>query len=82
VNMPLPANLRPAAPASPARRSNWGLRLVALLLSALAFLGFWQGARHASSSSQSSGDYAPPSGTQGVLLPPGGLGTHGSTRLS
>ena len=82
MNMPLPAHVRPASPAKPALRSNWGLRLVALLLSALAFLGFWQGAQHASSSSPAGGDYAPPSNTQGGLLAPGGLGTHGSTRLS
>ncbi len=42
----------PAAPLSPqpaprGRHSNWGLRLLAALLSALAFAGFWLGAQHA-----------------------------------
>ncbi len=69
-------------PAPRARRSNWGLRLVALLLSALAFLGFWQGAQRASASQPGGSDYAPPSSGQGGLLPPGGLGPHGSTHLS
>lgn len=74
----------PAAPqpAPRAKRSNWGLRLVALLLSGLAFLGFWQGTQHTSASQPGGSDYAPPSGGQGGLLGPGGLAPHGSTRLS
>jgi len=73
-----------AAPLPPprAKRSNWGLRLVALLVSALAFLGFWQGAQHASARQPGGSDYAPPPGGQGGLLGPGGLDPHGSTRLS
>lgn len=73
----------PAAlpPASRVNRSNWGLRLVAMLLSALAFLGFWQGAQH-NAPAASGNDYAPPSGSQGGLLPAGGLSPHGSTHLS
>jgi hypothetical protein len=73
-----------AAPLPPprAKRSNWGLRLVALLLSGLAFLGFWQGAQHASATQPGSKDFALPSSGQGGLLGPGGLDPHGSTRLS
>lgn len=76
----------PLPPAEPSpgprpRRSNWGLRLVAVLLSALAFLGFWQGAQRTSTAtSTSSSQYAPP--TSGGLLPPGGLVPHGSTHVS
>ncbi len=72
----------PTAPGPHARRSNWSLRLLAALLSALAFAGFWLGAQHASPapSSSNSSPYAPPSG--GGLLPPGGLIPHGSTHVS
>jgi hypothetical protein len=53
-------------------------------LSALAFLGFWQAAAHASAAPTTSGSqYAPPASGQGGLIGPGGLsGAHGSTRLS
>ncbi len=82
MDMLPPASALPMLGAKSARRSNWGPRLVALLLSALAFLGLWQGAQHATPTAQETGGYTPPSGASGVLLPPGGLGTHGSTRLS
>jgi hypothetical protein len=74
----------PAAPLPPqrGRRSNWGLRLVALLLSVLAFLGFWQGTQQASATQPGGKDYAPPASGQGGLLGPGGLNPHGNTRLS
>lgn len=69
-------------PAPRATRSNWGLRLVALLLSALAFLGLWQGAQHTTPSTPASSQYAPPSsGTSGVFAP-GGLVPHSSTHVS
>ncbi len=70
-------------PALPVKRSNWGLRLVAALLSALAFLGFWQGAQHTPAAQTSGGaTYGPPANGHGGLLPAGGLGPHGATRLS
>jgi len=68
-----------------AKRSNWGLRLLAVALSALAFLGFWRAAARtpAAATPTSGSEYAPPANGQGGLLPPGGLGNpHGSTRLS
>lgn len=77
-----PPHIRPAKRAR--RRSNWGLRFGALLLSALAFLGFWQAAERVSAApaTGTGGQYAPPSGSQGGLLPASGLGPHGSTRVS
>lgn len=78
MSAPNPPTIPVSAPR--ARHSNWGLRLVAALLSALAFLGFWQGAQHSSSATPTSSQYAPPS--SGGLLPPGGLVPHGSTHVS
>lgn len=78
------ASHQPPAPQPVPRvtRSNWGLRLVALLLSVLAFLGLWQGAQHASTGTPTSSQYAPPSsGTSGVFAP-GGLVPHSGTHVS
>lgn len=73
------------SPAPRAKRSNWALRLLAIVLSALAFLGFWQAAARtpAVAPPPNGGGYAPPTNGQGGLIPPGALGNpHGSTRVS
>ncbi|MBF6591787.1 MAG: hypothetical protein IVW57_14865 [Ktedonobacterales bacterium] len=79
---PAPAYAPPPAARSRAARSNWALRLVAGVLSALAFLGFWQLAAHTPRSSGNG--YAPPAGTSGGLVQPGSFGgpPNGSTRIS
>lgn len=69
------------------RRSNWSLRIVAAILSALAFVGFWQAAsgapRPAPASTPTPGEFLPPTpGASGVQLP-GSFGSpHGGTRVS
>jgi hypothetical protein len=77
----LPAR-RPRRP----RRSNWALRLLAVGLSGLAFLGCWQLAAHSAGPSASTGDgtYAPPVSTPGGLVPPSHFGgaPNGSTHVS
>jgi hypothetical protein len=69
------------------RRANWPLRIVAAILSALAFVGFWQaasGAPRATPAQQpppTPGDYSPP--VSGGVQLPGSFGApHGGTRVS
>jgi len=69
------------------RRSNWSLRIVAAILSALAFVGFWQAAsgvpRTASAQppTPTPGEFSPP--TPGGVQLPGSFGSpHGGTRVS
>jgi hypothetical protein len=69
------------------RRSNWSLRIVAAILSALAFIGFWQAASGAprsapaQPSSPTPGDFSLP--TPGGVQLPGSFGSpHGGTHLS
>jgi hypothetical protein len=69
------------------RRSNWSLRIVAAILSALAFVGFWQAASGApratpaQPASPTPGDNSLPT-PSGVQLP-GSFGSpHGGTHLS
>jgi hypothetical protein len=69
------------------RRSNWALRIVAAILSALAFIGFWQAAsgapRVTPAPTPTPGEYGPPAtGSSGVQLP-GSFGSpHGGTHVS
>jgi hypothetical protein len=69
------------------RRSNWSLRIIAAILSALAFIGFWQAASGAprSTTAQPStptpGDFSLP--TPGGVQLPGSFGSpHGGTHVS
>ena len=67
------------------QRSNWSLRIVAAILSALAFVGFWHGASDApranSAQPPTPGDFSPP--TPGGVQLPGSFGApHGGTRVS
>jgi hypothetical protein len=69
------------------RRSNWSLRIVAAILSALAFVGFWQAAsgapRNAPTPTPTPGEFAPPTPGSGGVLPPGSFGApHGGTHVS
>jgi hypothetical protein len=69
------------------RRSNWSLRIVAAILSALAFVGFWHaasGAPRATPAQQpppTPGDFSPPT-PGGVQLPGSFDSPHGGTRVS
>jgi hypothetical protein len=68
------------------RRSNWSLRIVAAILSALAFVGFWQAASGApratpTAPTRTPGDFTLP--TSGGVQLPGSFGApHGGTRVS
>jgi len=68
------------------RRSNWSLRIVAAILSALAFVGFWQAASGAPRATPAQhaptpGDFSLP--TPGGVQLPGAFGApHGGTRVS
>jgi hypothetical protein len=68
------------------RRSNWSLRIVAAILSALAFVGFWQAASGApratlTAPTPTPGDFSLP--TPGGVQLPGSFGSpHGGTRVS
>jgi hypothetical protein len=69
------------------RRSNWSLRIIAAILSALAFVGFWQAAsgapRSASAPTPTPSDFSPPTpGTGGVQLPGSFGAPHGGTHVS
>jgi hypothetical protein len=73
------------------RRSNWSLRVVAAILSALAFVGFWQaasGAPRATSTATPTatptpGDFSLPTPDAGAVRLPGSFGSpHGGTHLS
>jgi hypothetical protein len=69
------------------RRSNWSLRVVAAILSALAFVGFWQAAagapRTTPAPTPTPGDYSLPTPGSGGVLLPGSFGPpHGGTRMS
>jgi hypothetical protein len=69
------------------RRSNWSLRIIAAILSALAFIGFWQAAagapRDARAPTPTPGDFSPPTPGSGGVLLPGSFGApHGGTHLS
>jgi hypothetical protein len=72
---------------SQVRRSNWSLRIVAAILSALAFVGFWQAASGAPRANPAQpqtptpGDFSPP--TPGGVQLPGSFGSpHGGTHVS
>jgi hypothetical protein len=69
------------------RRSNWSLRIVAAILSALAFVGFWQAASGAHRTTPAPpptptpGEFSPP--TPGGVQLPGSFGSpHGGTHVS
>jgi hypothetical protein len=68
------------------RRSNWSLRIVAAILSALAFVGFWQAASGAPRATPTAptptpSDHSLP--TPGGVQLPGSFGPpHGGTRVS
>jgi hypothetical protein len=67
------------------RRSNWSLRILAAILSALAFVGFWQAAarapRAASTPTPTPADFSLP--TPGGVQLPGSFGApHGGTHVS
>jgi hypothetical protein len=69
------------------RRSNWLLRIVAAILSALAFAGFWQAAsgapRAAPTPTSTPGEFSPPTPGSGGVQLPGSFGSpHGGTHLS
>ncbi len=69
------------------RRSNLGLRIVAAILSALAFIGFWQAAsgapRVTPAPTPTPGDYGPPAAGSGGVQLPGAFGSpHGGTHVS
>lgn len=76
-------------PVARRRRSNWALRLLAVGLSALSFIGFWQIAMHTPKPTTSAPGgaggptFAPPTGGQGGLILPGDIGKpHGGTHVS
>jgi hypothetical protein len=69
------------------QRSNWSLRIVAAILSALAFVGFWQAASGAPRTTPrepptpTPGEFSPP--TPGGVQLPGSFGSpHGGTHVS
>jgi len=69
------------------RRSNWSLRIVVAILSALAFIGFWQAASGSPPATSTQAPTPTPSDfsspTPGGVQLPGSFGSpHGGTHVS